>query len=425
MPTSTPEAPLPSWILEPFTRGLREPAAFSSGVELEYLIVDSVTHTMARYEGERGIGSLLHILGNEHGWTPVQENHSLVGLAHEGATISIEPGGAVEVATQPHKTIEALLAEMAELTNEVCTAAHHNSCSLLCAGYHPFETKEAVGLVPKERYHLMYPLMARTGSLGQEMMKLTASIQVTLDFSSEEDAMRKYTLGCRLVPVFIALSANSPFRHAARHEYHSFRSHIWTHTDPRRAGIPPFALTASPTFFDYASWALDTPVYFLRREGHLVPQENRTFRELLTAGEPLSLADWDLHLSTMFPWIRLRNYLEIRAFDMVPPPMQRALVALVHGLFYHPDGLSPAEQIVAHLDHQSLVRLIEEAIGHGARADSSSGSPLGSLCHRAIDVAEQGLAARHRGLLAPLRERLEHDLNQSVSMDAFVKACLL
>lgn len=425
MPTSTPDAPLPPWLLDPFLRGLREPAAFSSGVELEYLVVDSATHTMARYEGERGIGSLLHLLTSTNGWSPVYEGHSLVGLTRGGSTISIEPGGAVEVATQPHKTVDALLDEMRELTTAVRAAAHHNSCSLLCAGYHPFETKEGVGLVPKERYHLMYPLMARSGSLGQEMMKLTASIQVTLDFSSEEDAMRKFSLACRLVPVFIALSANSPFRQGVRHDFHSFRSHIWTHTDPRRAGIPPFALKGSSTFFDYAAWALDAPVYFLRREGHLVPQETHTFRDLLAAREPLSLNDWELHLSTMFPWIRLRNYLEIRAFDMVPPGMQQALVALVHGLFYHPDGLAPAEQIVAHLDPQSVLRLIEEAVGHGARAGNSSSSPLGSLCHRAITAAEHGLAVTHRSLLNPLRERLDHDLKQSVSMDAFVKACLM
>lgn len=425
MPAPTPDTPLPSWLLDPFLRGVRDPAVFASGVELEYLVVDSATHTMARYEGERGIGSLLHFLSDRNGWTPVSEGHSLVGLSRGGATISIEPGGAVEIATQPQPTLDNLLTEMTELTNEVRSAAHHLSCSLLAAGYHPFETKEGVGLVPKERYHLMYPLMARTGSLGQEMMKLTASIQVTLDFSSEEDAIRRYALACRLIPIFIALSANSPFRHGARHEYHSFRSHIWTHTDPRRAGVPPFALTDSPTFLDYATWALEAPVYFLRRTGTLVPQHTRTFSELLSAAEPLSLDDWELHLSTMFPWIRLRNYLEIRAFDMVPPSLQQALVALVHGLFYHPAGLAPAEQIVAHLDYHSLARLIEEAIGHGARADGSGGSPLGSLCHRAIAVAEHGLPAPHRALLDPLRERLEHDLSQSVSMDAFVKACLL
>lgn len=425
MPTLTSDTRLPSWILSPFLRGLRPPAAFSSGVELEFLVVDSATHTMAHYEGERGIGSLLHSLRAEHGWTPVREGHALVGLNREGATISIEPGGAVEVATQPHKTLDSLLAEIAELTAEVCDAAHHHSCALLCAGYHPFETKEGVGLVPKERYHLMYPLMARTGSLGQEMMKLTASIQVTLDFSSEEDAMRKYALACRLIPIFIALSANSPFRRGSRHEYLSFRSHIWTRTDARRAGVPPFALSDSATFSDYATWALDTPVYFLRREEKLIPQNNRTFRELLATGESLSLEDWDLHLSTLFPWIRLRNYIEIRAFDMVPPAMQRALVALVHGIFYHPDGLNPAEQIVAHLDRQSVMRLIEEAIGHGARTDNTGSSPLGSLCRRMIAVAEHGLAATHRPLLEPLRERLEHDLSQSVSLDVFVRSCLL
>lgn len=420
---------LPPWILTPFERGIRPHGSFSSGVELEYLLVDEVTLSVAPYEGPRGVSALLCRLISENGWTPVTEGSSLIGLSRGGSHISIEPGGAVEIATRPHTSLDDLLAETSELTGELASAAHHLSRRLLCMGYHPTETKEDIALVPKRRYHLMYPIMGRTGALGQEMMKLTASVQVTLDFSSEEDAMRKYALACRLVPICIALSANSPYRRGARLPFASFRSHIWTHTDPKRTGLPSGMPEHAQSFTDYIAWALEAPVYFLEQQGQLVTHRSDSFRHLFAKESSFdtlpSLADWELHLSTLFPWVRLRSYLELRAFDMVPPPLQYGLIALVHGLFYHPEGLRPAEQIVAHINHTALVRLIEEAITRGLHSEVEALSPLSSLCERVLTVASDGLAPQHKHLLAPLRELLDGGIDRSASLDVWVKRCLL
>ncbi len=429
MSSSPHETSLPAWLLAPFERGIRPHGSFSGGVELEYLLVDEATLSVAPYEGARGVSALLYRLISENGWAPVTEGSSLIGLSRDSSHLSIEPGGAVEIATRPHTSLDGLLAETAELTAELSSAAHHLSRRLLCMGYHPTETKEDVALVPKRRYHLMYPIMGRTGALGQEMMKLTASVQVTLDFSSEEDAMRKYALACRLVPICIALSANSPFRQGARLPYASFRSHIWTHTDPKRTGLPSGMPEHARSFTDYVAWALEAPVYFLERQGQLIPHPGSSFRHLLIGEGGLentpSLGDWELHLSTLFPWVRLRSYLELRAFDMVPPPLQYAIIALVHGLFYHPDGLGPAEQIVAHINHNALVRLIEEAITSGLYSEEEALSPLSSLCERALAVASQGLAPHHKHLLAPLRDLLNGNADRSVALEPWVKRCLL
>lgn len=432
LPTS---CELPSWIFHPFLRGARPDTAFSSGVELEYLIVDRTTLEIAPYGGERGVASILRLLESRNGWLPEKERDELIGLRRDGATISIEPGGAIEIATAPHHSLDDLINEMNSLTNELSHTADQLDRALLCAGYHPFAQKEQVSLVPKRRYQLMYPIMAGTGGLGQDMMKLTASIQVTIDFDSEADALRKYALACRLVPVFIALSANSPFRHGERTPFRSFRSHIWTDTDPRRAGLPTGILGAGPgndarTFTEYASWALDAPVYFLRRAEGPEPISGKTFRELLGSGEPLSEADWELHLSTLFPWIRLRNYIEIRAFDMVPPDLQYALVTLVHALFYDVRGLKAAEDIVGGFDAHTIELLIQEAIrttGNPSSdtATTSYSSILGSICRAILTIATENTPHEHRTLLAPLKERLPELWSPPESLEEWVRGNLL
>ena len=408
---------LPDWLLKPFTRGIRSADDFSSGVELEYLVIDSSTYEIVPYQGERGIEVILRSLMGKNGWSPVYEENALIGLSRNTSTISIEPGGAIEVATSPQRSLASLIGEMTQLSDEVAAAARDQSRALLCAGYHPFARKEDVSLVPKRRYHLMYPIMDQTGTLGQDMMKLTASVQVTLDFSSEKDALEKYALASRLVPVFISLSGNSQFRHGERQPYHSFRSHIWTDTDPRRSGLPSDIFDGPRTFADYASWALDAPVYFLKRDGNLIATSGETFRQLLTSAEPLTESDWELHLSTLFPWVRLRNYLELRAFDMVPPLLQHALVALVHGIFYHPAGLGAAQEVVGEFDATAVTALIGEAI----RQNDNESRLLQSLCGDILTVATEGLPLNHRHLLEPLLDRLRDAQEVPRGVDEWVR----
>ena len=424
--TVTNNSLLPDWLLKPFIRGIRSTDAFSSGVELEYLVVDSSSYEIAPYEGERGIEAILSSLMKKRGWSPVYEESALIGLSRNESNISIEPGGAIEVATSPQRSLERIIDEMKEITDEVAAAVHEQSFALLCAGYHPFARKEAVSLVPKRRYHMMYPIMGQTGTLGQDMMKLTASIQVTLDFSSESDALEKYALACRLVPVFIALSGNSPFRHGKQQRYHSFRSHIWTDTDPRRSGFPPDILDGPRTFADYASWALDAPVYFLKRGDNLIATAGETFRQILASAVPLTESDWDLHLSTLFPWVRLRNYLELRAFDMVPPPLQYAIVALVHGIFYHREAFAAAQEVVGGFDILTINSLIDEAIRPNDNVSSKEGGTqpsrsLHSLCGDILSVAREGLSQNHRHLLEPLRERLLNEQEVPREINDWVK----
>jgi glutamate--cysteine ligase len=292
---------------------------------------------------------VLRRLADRFGWVPRFEGQHVIALEGRKATITLEPGGQLELSGEPCDSIHCAHEELSQHVNEIVTVGEQLGLAFLGLGTQPLSTLEDIEWVPKPRYHIMGPYMTKVGSLGQRMMKQTATVQANIDFSSESDAMAKMRLGMGLSPILTAAFANSPILEGKLTGFMSYRQHVWTDTDNNRSGMLPFAFSQHGGFEDYADWALDVPMYFIRREGRFIDLTGMPFREFLkhgAAGHFPTLGDWQLHLTTLFPEVRLKTYLELRSVDSQPPERMLALPALVKGVFYDDDCLAGAWDLV-------------------------------------------------------------------------------
>ncbi len=273
----------------------------------------------------------------------------MIALEGRKATITLEPGGQLELSGEACESIHCAEEELAQHVNEIVEVADELGLAFLGLGMQPLSPLEDIEWVPKVRYGIMAPYMSKVGKLGHRMMKQTATVQANIDFESERDAMTKVRLAMGLSPILTAAFANSPISDGKLNGYLSYRQHVWTDTDRDRCGLLPFAFSRDAGFEDYADWALDVPMYFIRREGKLVELTGLPFREFLkhgAAGHHATMADWQLHLTTLFPETRLKTYIEIRSVDSQPPERMLALPALVKGVFYDDDCMLGAWDLV-------------------------------------------------------------------------------
>ena len=289
------------------------------------------------YSGPNGVEKVLSELSSKHGWEQILEDERIIALKNNELDVTLEPGGAIEFVSSPVKNLSVLedrINDFYSILKEICEP---KGVKVLQYGRLPFDDLEDVKLVPKSRYQFMYPYMETVGERGQEMMKLTSSVQVSIDFETEEDATKKLRLAAQATPFFIALSANSSFKNGEFLGVASDRANIWQYTDESRSGLPEFMFNKKACFSAYVNWALDIPIYFLVRGDEKYTGGGVTFREYLDGKSPIpagitpekpTRGDWEQHLSTLFPWVRFRHYIEIRAFDMGPLPLQLAAGAI-------------------------------------------------------------------------------------------------
>ncbi|MGH7898405.1 MAG: glutamate--cysteine ligase [Candidatus Binatia bacterium] len=332
-----------------FAAGAKPKSEWRIGTEYEKIAVDRKTGRAARYFGSRGIEALLRGLADRFGWTPRFEGEHVIALEGRKATITLEPGGQVELSGEACENVHCAHAELTDHVNEIVTVGEELGIAFLGLGIQPLSPLEDIEWVPKPRYAIMAPYMTKVGTLGHRMMKQTATVQANLDFESESDAMAKLRLGMGLSPILTAMFANSPISEGRLNGCMSYRQHIWTDTDRDRSGLLPFVFSRDAGFEDYADWALDVPMYFIGRDGRLIDLTGLPFREFLkrgAAGHHATLADWQLHLTTLFPETRLKTYIEIRSVDSLPPELMLALPALVKGLFYDSDCALAAWDLV-------------------------------------------------------------------------------
>jgi glutamate--cysteine ligase len=336
-------------LIEYFATGAKPRSEWRVGTEYEKVAVDRRTGRAARYYGPRGIEAVLRRLANKFGWTPRLEGDHVIALEGRKATITLEPGGQLELSGEACESIHCAQEELAQHVNEIVTVADELGLAFLGLGIQPLSPLEDIEWVPKVRYGIMAPYMSKVGTLGHRMMKQTATVQANIDFESEQDAMAKMRLAMGLSPILTAAFANSPISDGKLNGYMSYRQHIWTDTDRDRCGLLPFVFAREAGFEDYAEWALDVPMYFIRRDGRFVNLTGMPFREFLrrgVAGHHATLADWQLHLTTLFPETRLKTYIEIRSVDSQPPDRMLALPALVKGVFYDDDCMLGAWDLV-------------------------------------------------------------------------------
>ncbi len=336
-------------LIEYFASGAKPPTEWRVGTEYEKVAVDRRTGRAARYYGPRGIEAILRRLADKFGWTPRLEGDHVIALEGRKATITLEPGGQLELSGEACESIHCAQEELTQHVNEIVTIADELGVAFLGLGMQPLSSLEDIEWVPKVRYGIMAPYMSTVGTLGHRMMKQTATVQTNIDFGSERDAMAKMRLAMGLAPLLTAAFANSPISDGKLNGYMSYRQHVWTDTDRDRCGLLPFVFSRDAGFEDYAEWALEVPMYFIRRDGKFVNLTGMPFREFLkhgAAGHHATLGDWQLHLTTLFPETRLKTYIELRSVDSQPAERMLALPALVKGVFYDDDCMLGAWDLV-------------------------------------------------------------------------------
>ncbi len=383
--------------------GEKPRAQWRVGTEHEKFPFLADTHAPVPYDGERSIRALLEALRQRLGWEPLVEDGHLIGL--RGANcgkgcITLEPAGQFELSGAPLATIHETAAEMEEhmaLLHEVAGAM---GIGFLGMGAAPEWTFDAMPLMPKPRYGIMRAYMPKKGRLGLEMMHRTATVQSNLDFGSEADMVQKMRVSLALQPLITALFANSPFTDGKPNGYLSWRSAIWLDTDADRTGMLPFVFDEGFGYEAYVQYALDVPMYFVKREGRYIDASGQSFRDFMEGrlpalpGEHPTIDDWADHLTTLFPEVRLKRFIEMRGADMGSARMVPALSAFWVGLLYDTTALDAAWDVVKHWPVQEMQRLRAEVPKLGLRAEIA-GRSLRDVGREVLSIADTGLARRN------------------------------
>ena len=370
------------------------------GTEHEKFVFHWADYRPASYAEPGGIRELLEGM-TRHGWTPVLENGQPIALQRAGASITLEPAGQLELSGEQLDDIHQSCREVNTHLAEVREVAEEIGVGLLGVGFHPTATRAEMPWMPKERYGIMGRYMPQVGSLGLDMMTRTCGVQVSLDFSSEADMVRKLRVSLALQPIATALFANSPFVDGKPSGYLSHRAHIWTDTDPDRCGLPAYVFADGMSFERHVDHALDVPMYFVIRDGHMVDVAGQSFRDFLAGklpglpGERPTLADWENHLTTLFPEVRLKRYIEQRGTDAGPWRRLCALPALWTGLLYDDAALDAAEQICRDWNPAEIATLLDDVTRLGLQA-RMRGRRVQDIAREVVAIASDGLARRGR-----------------------------
>ena len=350
------------------------------------------------YEGPDGIGAVLEGL-MRFGWEPYREGDNIIALLQDGASVSLEPGGQFELSGAPLPNLHRTCDELHTHLDQVSEVAKELGIGFFGIGFQPKWTRDDISWMPKGRYKIMKAYMPTRGNLGLDMMTRTATVQVNLDFSSEADMVRKMRVGLALQPVATALFANSPFTEGKPNGFLSYRSQIWTDTDPDRCGMLNFVFDDDMSFERYAEHALDVPMYFVQRDGGFIDASGQSFRDFVAGrlpalpGEHPTLKDWDDHLTTLFPEIRMKRYIEMRGADGGPWGRLCALPALWVGLLYDSIALDQAEAIANELAVGDLERLRADVPRTGL-ATPAGARTLHEVARDVLAIAAGGLKRR-------------------------------
>ena len=395
-----------------FAQGCKPSSDFRIGTEHEKIPFRTGTTRPVPYEGPDGIGALLRALETDSGWEPILDGEAIIGLADAkgGGAISLEPGGQFELSGAPLADLHEGARELDRHLEAVKRLGKALGISFLSVGVSPLWSREETPVMPKGRYAIMRAYMPKVGSMGLDMMFRTTTVQVNLDFSSEADMVRKLQVSLALQPLATALFANSPAMDGHSTGFLSTRGEIWRHTDADRTGLIPFAFEAGMGFERYVDWALDVPMYFVKRGEVYHDVAGASFRDLMAGRlaalpkQRATLSDWANHVSTLFPDVRLKRYLEMRGADAGPPDMLKALPAFWVGLLYDPATLDAAWQLVkgwSAEDRQAL----RDAVPRQGLTALVKGRSLQAVARDVLALSAQGLKARGLGediYLAPL-----------------------
>lgn len=391
MTTPLTSADLAAW----FSQGCKPRAHWRIGTEHEKIGFCMETLRPVPYEGERSIRRLLEMLSG-NGWEPVYEQGNIIALQNGMASITLEPGGQLELSGEPLQSIHQTCAEASNHLNLLKSITNELRIGFLGLGFQPKWQRHEIPWMPKERYRIMHRYMPEVGSGGLDMMLRTATVQANLDFDSEADMAVKMRVALCLQPLVTALYAASPFADGRPSGYLSRRAACWLDTDARRTGIPACVFEEGFGFAAYTEWALDAPMYFIIRDGNYIDCAGSSFREFMAGRLPQypgrlpQMADWELHISTLFPDVRLKQYLEMRGADAGPRAWICSLPALWKGLLYDPQALHEARQMTGEWSHAE-VSALRRAVPRTGLATPFRDTTVQALCAAMVETAAAGL----------------------------------
>lgn len=351
--------------------------------------------------GPDGIAALLGGL-MRFGWKPVYEGENLIALTKaDGSSVTLEPGGQFELSGTPVETLHQTCAEVQEHLAECKTVGTELGTGLLGIGFQPKWRRDDIPWMPKGRYKIMREYMPKKGKHGLDMMLRTCTVQVNLDFESEQCMVQKFRLGLALQPIAVALFANSPFAAEKPTGYLSYRSFVWTDTDPDRTGVLPFVFEDGMGFERYVDYMLDVPMYFVYRDGRYIDAAGQSFRDFMRGKLPAypdrlpTIGDWEDHLTTVFSEVRLKKFLEMRGADAGPWGRVCALPAFWTGILYDDEAMAAAFELVKDWTLEDHAALRRDVPIHALNTQFR-GKPLRGLAARAVAIAKGGLKRRNR-----------------------------
>jgi glutamate--cysteine ligase len=397
-------------LAEALAKGCKPPSEFRIGAEHEKFGFHTQDLSPVAYDGPDGVAALLSGL-ERFGWTPILEaredgGHTMIGLERCNdsggvANISLEPGGQFELSGAPLETMHQICAETARHLHETKVVADELNLGFLGMGFTPLWRRDEVPVMPKGRYKIMRAYMPKVGGMGLDMMFRTCTVQANLDFKSDADMVAKFRTSLALQPVATALFANSPFVEGKPTGWLSSRARVWTDTDPARTGLLDFVFKDGFGFETYAAYAVDVPMYFVKRNGLYLDASGKSFRAFMAGeldvvpGERPTLKDWTDHLSTLFPEVRLKTYLEMRGADCGPQTSICALPAFWTGLLYDEDALLAAWDVCKGWTAEDRAKLRLDAAQIGLKAQVA-GRSLKDVAKDVVAIARGGLKRRRK-----------------------------
>jgi len=388
-------------LIDHIAQGEKPGTQWRIGTEHEKFGFALSDHTPLPYEGEGPtVRKLLEGL-TRFGWDPIEEAGKPVALKREGGSITLEPGGQFELSGAPLDTVHETCREVNTHLREVREVADEIGAGFLGLGFSPKWALAETPMMPKDRYNIMKAYMPKVGGLGHQMMFRSCTVQTNLDFSSEADMVKKLRVSLALQPVATALFANSPFGDGRPNGYLSYRAHVWTDTDAARTGMLPFAFEDGFGYEQYVDWALDAPMYFVKRNSVFQDASGKSFRDFLKGeldilpGQLPVLSDWEDHLSTLFPEVRLKTFIEQRGADGGPWNRLCALPAFWVGLLYDQTALDAAWDLVKDWTAEERDALRLGAAKTGLKTPFRS-ITLQEIAQQALAISRQGLKARQR-----------------------------
>ena len=378
-------------LLLPFVEACKPPSAWRIGPEMEKFGIFEATRQPIPYEGDRSVLRFLEELVRSSGWTAERERADgpIVALLRDGASVTLEPGGQLELSGKMSENVHEIAAETRTHLREIGPLSQALGVRWLGTGFHPFARREDFTWVPKQRYAIMRSYLPTRGAHALDMMLRTSTVQANYDYSDEKDAMRKMRVALALSPLTTAMFANSPWKEGKPSGGLTYRGRVWLDVDPDRSGLLPRLWKKGAGFEDYVEWALDVPMFLFKRDGRAIANTGQTFRGFYEngfEGHRPTIEDWKLHLNTLFPEVRLKKTIEIRGAD-TQTSFAAALPALWTGIFYDEQALGEADAMVQGWGHDEVAELRTRVWREGLRAAVPGGKA------RAVRRAP----ARHRG----------------------------